>query len=407
MSLLNDMLRDLSRTPKNPDETNPDQGPLESDDNDNLFHQSSMAKREPKNWWPSLIVFMSVLVLLLLWRQNNFNSADIQPNEDTPKNLVSAAENAVAESSDDKIKETVSEDSIVSSTSSQAEEKTPDEILTERLAALEMAITSLSVAVQSAQLGDARKEQIPQEQSENQEVSLDKQTAYQESVSIRDPFAPSETVPKNSQPKTTAAEEAIPADAHLAIAPNAAFLDQRQADVARALYAEGYTDDAITELQKFIARAEVSRESTLALLDIFNSEANSLAMKNLLGHATSLGAVDQQFYQAKIAVIEQREDEAVELLEVYLNEADQHEGYRALLAGLYQRTGKYDQAATAYHRLLTNFGEKPAYWLGFALAQDSLNQTQTARQAYLRLANYSGLQPEVRSYIQQRLASLQ
>ena len=407
MSLLNDMLRDLSHTQKNPDETRSDHAHVEGSDRDNLFHHSSMAKREPKNWWPSLIVFVFALVLLLIWKQSHLIFSDSQINESATKYLISAVENAVVtESSEDKINEPAPEVSRINSLSPQSE-KNPDEILSERLAALESAITTLSTVVQSAQLAEARKEGVVQDEIEEQVPNVDTHMAYQESVSVSDPFAQSETALKNSQRKITADEEVIPADAHLAIAPNAAFLDQRQADVARALYAEGYADDAIAELQKFIARAQVSRESTLALLDIFNSQANSLAMKNMLEQANSLDSVEQQFYRAKIAVIEQREDEAVELLEVNLNEADQHEGYRALLAGLYQRTGKYDQAATAYHRLLTNFGEKPAYWLGFALAQDSLNQTQTARQAYLRLVNYSGLQPEVRAYIQQRLASLQ
>jgi hypothetical protein len=65
------------------------------------------------------------------------------------------------------------------------------------------------------------------------------------------------------------------------------------------------------------------------------------------------------------------------------------------------------EAANHYRRLLSVFGDKPAYWLGFALAQDALNQPQVAAQAYQRVNQYADLQPQVRTYVQQRIAALQ
>jgi hypothetical protein len=65
------------------------------------------------------------------------------------------------------------------------------------------------------------------------------------------------------------------------------------------------------------------------------------------------------------------------------------------------------EAANHYRRLLSVFGDKSAYWLGFALAQDALNQPQVAVQAFQRVNQYVDLQPQVRDYVLQRIAALQ
>jgi MSHA biogenesis protein MshN len=67
----------------------------------------------------------------------------------------------------------------------------------------------------------------------------------------------------------------------------------------------------------------------------------------------------------------------------------------------------YLKAANHYRRLLSVFGDKPAYWLGFALSQDALNQSKVAAQAYQRVNQYADLQPQVRTYVQQRITALQ
>jgi MSHA biogenesis protein MshN len=127
----------------------------------------------------------------------------------------------------------------------------------------------------------------------------------------------------------------------------------------------------------------------------------------LLAKANFLSPAEQVFYQAKMLVSQQREDQAMDLLETHLADAEKDENYRALLAGLYQKNGKPLEAANHYRRLLTVFGDKPAYWLGFALSQDALNQPQAALQAYQRVNQYNDLPPQVQTYIQQRLAALQ
>ncbi len=425
MSLLNDMLRDLSQAHKTQDDV-----ACNSETGMEHLLQSGMLKPEPRPFLPSVIVFISVLLIFFAWKYYNspeFNNAikenpaiaDTHQQTSSPVGNPMSSEVEVASTREVLPEEQVHDqaadlqEQMISGNASEtfnirAEQST--EVLTERLASLEKAIDTLSIVMQQKKGADHQSDESRADDIAKVDDDFSAENLMGESVSVEDPFAQG-IQPAAQQVSVDVAQthmdDTFPEDAHLAITPNATFMDQRRADLARNLHRQGESEQAVSQLRSFIATEKSPRESTLALLDIFYDQGHVLELNKTLSNAVYLTDVDRQFYAAKIAVIEQRESDAVALLEAYLADAENHEHYRAFLAGLYQRTGKYAEAGTAYRRLLSNFGEKPAYWLGFALAQDSLNQVQTARQAYLRLANYSGLQPEVQSYIQQRLASLQ
>lgn len=419
MSLLNDMLRDLSGTQKATDSVNDGQADelsVQSDDQHELLQNSSVVKPLPTTLLPSVAVFIAVVILLLIWKQYFWlsNSPVTVEQPITVKNSAPEQKTvAPLQVADAALATSAASHSSITETSTEIIQ--PSDALGERLVALESAIARLSTAVEkSTAIEEANvamsyvAAETPasideyREQTDTVDHPLVEKT---ESVSIQDPFA-TDAEP-TSQVEIATVDEKIPADAHLSIAPNAVASDQRQADRARQLLMQGQDSDAIITLQTFIASAKVPRESAKVLLDIFSAQENVHEINKLLAAANYLLPVDQNFYAAKVAVIQRREADAIQLLEEYLGEANEQENYLALLAGLYQRAGKFQEAATLYRRLLTSIGDKPAYWLGFALAQDSLNQPQTAKQAYLRLASYSDLQPQVRTYIQQRLTALQ
>ncbi len=415
MSLLNDMLCDLSHSQKNAEVMSAPALELQQDEQRELLNQSSVIKPEPGKLWPSVAVFICVFFASWVWKQTEWAATPAQVAIDSPV----AAKNT---------------DSHKAETPAQAPDSTV--VLNERLAALETAITKLSHVVEESQVitsdtvnAEVRNQEMAEALNQETAEALNEETAEalneetismesaqadesQTSVSIRDPFVQDYTADSGENKvvgtaKQSPADNTMPAGAHLSVKPNAAFLDQRHAEQGRQLAAQGQPSDAIIALQAFIAQAQEPGESTRALLDIFVEQENIAAIESLLAQADYLSQLDKQFYAAKVAIIQQREDRAIELLEAQVTQAEAQESYRSLLAGLYQRAGKYAEAASAYRRLLGSFGEKPAYWLGLALAQDSLSQSQTARQAYLRVAEYPDLQPEVRAYIQQRLTALQ
>lgn len=204
------------------------------------------------------------------------------------------------------------------------------------------------------------------------------------------------------------AVDQIPGDqtAYLSVTPNAQWQDSQQAQQAQQLIAQGKQPLAMAQLQRFLARTPRSPESTRVLLELYCQQGRAPAVEDLLKDADFLAAAERNYYKARLALMAQQDDQAIDLLESQLNTAQSLEHYRALLAGLYQKNARYAQAAETYRGLLSDFGEKPAYWLGYALALDALAQKSLALQAYKRLNQFAELQTEVRAYVTQRIQAL-
>ena len=192
----------------------------------------------------------------------------------------------------------------------------------------------------------------------------------------------------------------------LEVTPNAGWQDQQLAQQARELMQQGKSPQAITLLKNFIVTEPAPQRSTSLLLDIYLQQGNDAAAEILLAHATYLPAVSIARYKALILSARGDNAGAISLLEKNLSAAEADEDYRALLASLYHKTGNYSQSVLSYQRMLRSFGDKPAYWLGLALAYDGLSQPADALQAYTHLREFAQLQPQVSTYIDQRIAAL-
>ena len=416
MSLLNDMLRDLSQDVARPSSQNLEHNLAAhshaQEEQRELFSQSSAAKPLPRSLLPSVVVFVVVLLGVFGWRY----FSDGKPAVSTTTEMVSFPEQVQSEKIDAVPENTGAAATIIAS---------PE--LDERLAALESAVTTLTNVLTSSEQTTAEQTNVEQKkeveslQSDSSmknvaaevasaENPLDEKTADQKSIDQKSGAETAESVSIN-EPFAAIAENNTPSepqgDPSLFIAPNPAWKDQQLALQARELFQAGQEEQSIARLQDFITSHPAAQESTRLLLDIFCEQENSTAAQQVLTQSSFLAVATKNYYAAKIRLIEGNLEEAVALLEASLVEAENDENYRALLAGLYQRSGMNQEAASHYRRLLSVFGEKPAYWLGFALAQDALNQSQLALQAYQRVNQYSDLQPQVRQYVEQRLVALQ
>lgn len=412
MSLLNDMLRDLSHQQKTSEPLSTDSNialDLNAQEQRELFNQSNVVKPLPRSVIPSLLVFMVVLVSVLGWQRWAGENTAQQIAEPavavkiTPELSIGTPTTTAIETSQQSISSTESPaDSLVVVESADPE-------LVARLAALESAVTTLASVV-----ADNNASTVVATDEENSDVVEPAETA---SVSVKDPFDVQENaetstaldvrVEEPQANKNLAVQELSNEPAHLTIAPNPRWQDEEKARQARELVAQGQVVFAIEQLQQFIANAQQPRESVKALLDILGDQGDIQQINTVLTQAVFLSASEQAYYGAKVFVMQQDDQQAIQLLETHLTDAGDDENYRALLAGLYQKNGKSLEAANHYRRLLSVFGDKPAYWLGFALAQDALNQPKVALHAYQRVNQYTDLQPQVRSYIQQRVAALQ
>jgi MSHA biogenesis protein MshN len=192
----------------------------------------------------------------------------------------------------------------------------------------------------------------------------------------------------------------------VSITPNAAWKDEQLAQHAQQLVQQNKQAEAIELLKNFVAKEQKPALSAALLADLYLQQGNTQAADIILQKATYLAADANAKLRAQILSAEGDDAQAIQVLEKNLVSADANESYRSLLASLYHKTANYQQSITSYQRLLNNFGEKPAYWLGLALAYDGLSQPKNALQAYKRLREFPQLQEQVKKYTDQRIAAL-
>jgi MSHA biogenesis protein MshN len=142
------------------------------------------------------------------------------------------------------------------------------------------------------------------------------------------------------------------------------------------------------------------------LTELYIHQDNAEAANIILDQANYFAVDTKTKLKAQVLSLQGDNEQAISLLEKNLAAADVNESYRSLLASLYHKTANYPQSILSYQRLINSFGEKPAYWLGLALAYDGLSQPKNALQAYLRLREFPQLQDQVKHYTDQRIAAL-
>jgi MSHA biogenesis protein MshN len=192
----------------------------------------------------------------------------------------------------------------------------------------------------------------------------------------------------------------------VSVVPNAGWKDEQLARHAQELIQKGKQAEAQTLLKNFVASEQKPALSAALLTEIYIQQTNAAAADIIL-EKTNYFAVDVKAkLKAQVLSLQGDDAQAISVLETNLAAAEINEGYRSLLASLYHKTANYPQSILSYQRLMSAFGEKPAYWLGLALAYDGLSQSKNALQAYIRLREFPQLQDQVKQYTDQRISAL-
>ncbi len=194
--------------------------------------------------------------------------------------------------------------------------------------------------------------------------------------------------------------------ASLNVVTSSSWKDEQTVSRANELVQQNKSDQAIQLLKSFIVSEEKPIQSTQRLADIYLQQGNTQAAEILLRNAEYLPPVEKAKMQAQLMTAQGNTLDAITTLEQQLSAAENNEQYGALLASLYHKTGQYQQSVVSYQRLLKSYGEKPAYWLGLALAFDGLTQHNNALQAYQQLREFPQLQNQVKVYVEQRIVAL-
>jgi MSHA biogenesis protein MshN len=226
-------------------------------------------------------------------------------------------------------------------------------------------------------------------------------TQYVRTEAIK-PFVVAEAVAK----ETVVNDAAAKSTPSVSVSPNAGWKDEQLARHAQDLIQKGKSAEAQALLKSFVASEKEPALSAALLAELYIQQGNTAAAEIILEQTNYLAEDVKAKLKAQILSLQGDDAQAITVLEKNLAAADMNEGYRSLLASLYHKTANYPQSILSYQRLMSTFGERPAYWLGLALAYDGLSQPKNALQAYVRLREFPQLQEQVKQYTDQRIAAL-
>ncbi len=104
---------------------------------------------------------------------------------------------------------------------------------------------------------------------------------------------------------------------------------------------------------------------------------------------------------------EQKKSEALTLLQGSpLPNISEDLDYYALMAALMQENSQFSEANTIYENLLQLRPQAGLWWMGKAVSLDQLGHSEESRKAYGKALLSSGLSPELRTYVNDRLQAL-
>lgn len=127
--------------------------------------------------------------------------------------------------------------------------------------------------------------------------------------------------------------------------------------------------------------------------------------EQLLAHSSQLPFLTAIELGAQLKVQQGNLIGAVTMLETTTPKYEES-SYYALLAGLYQKMGRFREAVGHYRQLLNNEPEQGTYWLGLAVSLDSLQDYQDALVAFQRTSDIGRFDGDVQQYIEQRIRIL-
>ncbi len=149
-------------------------------------------------------------------------------------------------------------------------------------------------------------------------------------------------------------------------------------------------------------------KARLLLAKTLHNQGQADKTAEFLDQSLALFPDNLQFINARAQLFLQQKnpDGALRTLQHIDLANSSNETYLSLLAATYQQLQSFTNAANVYQKLVTVNPEKAENWLGFALAQEKLNNTKLAREAYQQALSKNTLKQSVVSYIKQRLSEL-
>jgi len=163
--------------------------------------------------------------------------------------------------------------------------------------------------------------------------------------------------------------------------------------------------EARSRLEQFLVTHPDSVATIEELFRLYLRSDDPEMAQKLLDRSSQLPRLTALELGAQLEVQRGNLIDAVEMLET-VAPGYEETSYHALLAGLYQKLGRFSEAAGNYRQLLYIDPDQGIYWLGLAVSLDSLQQYQDALSAFQRALDSGQYEGDVRQYIEQRISAL-
>jgi MSHA biogenesis protein MshN len=212
------------------------------------------------------------------------------------------------------------------------------------------------------------------------------------------------------RPRRDAADvrEPMPATA-VPLPSGVTMTSQQQGEGAyrRALTAvqDGRVQDGIAGLEQAVfayPRHEAARQTLIGLLIETGRTDDAVRHLQL---ALGLNTNQPQLAMLLARLQLERGGNAVETLQRTLPHALGNADYIAFLAGVLQKGGQHHEAAAQYEAALRIQPGNGVWWMGLGISQQAERLRSNARESFLK-AKAAGLAPELRDFVDRRLAQL-
>lgn len=387
MSLVNDMLKDLDQRRKSSDGG----GAMV-----NLMPASDILP-EKKNRILVLLALLLIVVagLLFFFIQNNGDSArqlNITPRvaQSTAETVPNTATGAVdRERAQAIVEESVSVVSEVSEqTDSTAMPVQSSQETVQSQPDVNMGEGGANPALATSASANTQTPEIPVSDTQAEPIQQAPVPAQREPVNI-----------VNQPPAENVKNDA-------AMSPEAR--DTLTVQQALRMIANNDTAGAYAHLEKYIIENRYAHQSRETYAKLLMNQGELLAAYNLVesGLALAPNHAGYKKVKARILIADGQIDQAVDLLSSRAPSIDQDIEYHEILATAQLASRDYEGAVISYTSLVQQDQSQGKWWYGFAASQDSLGNSQAAKQAYNRAMQQANLSPNLRRRSQERLSAL-
>jgi Tfp pilus assembly protein PilF len=171
---------------------------------------------------------------------------------------------------------------------------------------------------------------------------------------------------------------------------------------------QGLISKAETILQKVLTINPNMYNARESLIKLHIEQGKYNEAQHILddGLAQNLQYIPFIQLKARLLVQNNQSIKALELLKNYSPVIEEYPDYYAMMAALYQQENSFKKAADIYSKLLTLYPEQAIWWLGFGISLENLGSKNEAIMAYKKASNFSDLNVELKSYIEDRMSFL-